>query len=67
MRGDWGVQGVFYEHENPGNGRGPIPEQPYFTKIILRDTGSYRGNHSCRCCYVRSFRSLRSEEKALLD
>jgi len=34
--GDWGVQGVFYDHEDPGNGRGPIPEQPFFTKIRAR-------------------------------
>ena len=34
--GDWGVQGVFYDHEDPGNGIGPIPDQPFFTEIRAR-------------------------------
>ena len=36
VTGDWGVQGVFYDYENPGKGIGPIPEQPYFTEIRAR-------------------------------
>jgi len=36
VEGDWGVQGVFYDHENPGNGIGPIPAQPYPVQIRAR-------------------------------
>jgi len=34
--GDWGIQGVFYDDQDPGNGIGPIPEQPFFTEIRAR-------------------------------
>jgi len=34
--GDWGVQGVFYDFQNPGKGQGPIPEQPFPVEIRAR-------------------------------
>jgi len=34
--GDWGVQGVFYDFEDPGKGQGPIPEQPFPVEIKAR-------------------------------
>jgi hypothetical protein len=36
VAGDWGIQAVFYDHDNPGEGIGPIPEQPFFTEIRAR-------------------------------
>jgi len=36
VEGDWGIQGVFYDFENPGNGIGPIPAQPYPVEIRAR-------------------------------
>lgn len=36
VNGDWGVQGIFYDNENPGNGVGPIAAQPFFTEIRAR-------------------------------
>ena len=34
--GDWGVQAVFYDEQNQGQGLGPIPEQPYPLEIRAR-------------------------------
>ena len=34
--GDWGIQGVFYDLDEPGPGIGPIPDQPFKTEIRAR-------------------------------
>ena len=34
--GDWGVQAIFYDHQNSGSGVGPVPEQPMPVHIIAR-------------------------------
>ena len=36
VNGDWGVQGLFYDNENPGNGIGPLAAQPFVTEIRAR-------------------------------
>jgi len=34
--GDWGIQAVFYDYDQPGNGIGPIPDYPFFARITAR-------------------------------
>ena len=34
--GDWGIQALFYDFENPGPGNGPVAEQPSPVRIIAR-------------------------------
>ncbi len=36
VTGDWGIQGIFYDLDDPGQGTGPVPEQPFLTEIRAR-------------------------------